>query len=293
MHEPFALLLPVCDSDNADHLHRAFRSAVHDQTLRPDQVIVVRDGPVDDELTRCLDYLRATSPVPVTFVPLAMNGGLGPALDVGLTASRYDVVARMDADDVSMAHRFQVQLPRIEEADIVGAGLLEFAEDTDQIVGRRIPPTSPEQIRRYARMHDPFNHPTVIYRRQAVQASGGYGDMPRMEDYLLFARMLGDGAEPANVAEPLVYYRVGAGAYQRRGGTTLLQSELRLQRKLRDDGFTSAAQYVRNVAVRGPYRLVPWWCRRALYRSVVATRFEERPGVVVSLPPVVPRRLVA
>jgi glycosyltransferase involved in cell wall biosynthesis len=270
MHEPFSLLVSVYHGDRPDYLRRAFRSAVDEQTLRPDQVIIVRDGPVGDELAECIEELRATSPVPVTFVPLPRNGGLGPALDRGIAASKYDVIARMDADDVAMPHRFEVELPLMAGADIVGAGLLEFSGDTDEIVGQRVPPTDPRKIAHYARMHDPFNHPTVVYRRRAVLAAGGYGDLRLMEDYALFARMLARGARAVNVAEPLVYYRVGSTAFKRRGGTGLLRSELRLQREFRKSGFTSPAQYVRNVIVRGGYRLIPWWFRRAMYRPLVA-----------------------
>jgi glycosyltransferase involved in cell wall biosynthesis len=285
VHEPFALLLPVFGGDSVNHFTRAFRSSVDDQYLPPDQVVIVRDGPVGEDLAGCIDHLRATSPVPVTYVPIAENGGLGPALDAGLAASRYDVVARMDADDISMPWRFQVQLPLIESADIVGSGLLEFADDIDQIVGRRVPPTEPAVIREYAKLHDPFNHPTVVYRRQAVQAAGGYGPLPMMEDYWLFARMLADGAEPVNVAEPLVYYRVGSGAYQRRGGGSMLRAELRLQGELRKAGITTGPERARNVAIRGGYRLVPWRLRRSLYTSMVATRFEP----VVVRPPLATR----
>jgi glycosyltransferase involved in cell wall biosynthesis len=270
LHEPFSLLLSVYDGDRPDYIRRALRSAVDDQTVRPDQVVIVRDGPVRPELAECLDDLRASSRVPVTFVPLELNAGLGPALDRGLAASWFDVIARMDADDVAMPHRFEVQLPLIEDADIVGAGLLEFVCDTDDIVGQRVPPTDPGHIARYARVHDPFNHPTVVYRRSAVLAAGGYGDFPLMEDYALFARMLQSGARPVNVAEPLVFYRVGATAYKRRGGTGLLRSELRLQREFRRSGFTSPPEYVRNVLVRGTYRMIPWWLRRAIYRPLVA-----------------------
>jgi glycosyltransferase involved in cell wall biosynthesis len=269
MHEPFSLLVPVYGGDRAAHVRRAFRSAIDDQTARPDQVVIVRDGPVSDDLAACLDDVQANSPAPVTFVPLRRNCGLGPALDRGLEACWFDVVARMDADDVAMPHRFEVELPLIEHADIVGSGLLEFAEDTDNIVGQRVPPTDPDQIRRYARMHDPFNHPTVVYRKSAVLAAGGYGDLPLMEDYSLFARMLQAGARPVNVPEPLVYYRVGSSAFKRRGGIELLRSELRLQREFRRRGFTSLTEYVRNVAIRGGYRLIPWWCRRAIYRPLV------------------------
>jgi glycosyltransferase involved in cell wall biosynthesis len=271
VHEPFSLLISVYDGDRPDHLRQSFRSAVDDQTLPPDQVIIVRDGPVRPELTSCLDELVGTSRVPVTLIPLEHNAGLGPALDKGLAASRYDIVARMDADDVAMPHRFEVQLPLMQNADIVGAGLLEFVTDTDHVVGRRIPPTDPEHIARYARLHDPFNHPTVIYRRKAVMAAGGYGDLPLMEDYGLFTRMLLAGARAVNVAEPLVFYRVGATAFKRRGGTGLLRSELRIQREFLRSGFISPAGYLRNVAVRGSYRLVPWWLRRAAYRLLVQT----------------------
>ncbi|MFC9973739.1 glycosyltransferase [Spirillospora sp. NPDC127200] len=263
--------MTVYGGDREEYVREAFRSAVVDQELRPDQVVLVQDGPVAPELTACLRQLIAASPVEVTFVPLPHNRGLGPALDAGLEASRYDIVARMDADDVAMPHRFQLQVPLVRAgADLVGAGLLEFGTDTGDIVGRRTPPSDPLDIARYSRLHDPFNHPTVVYRRSAVLKAGGYGDLPLMEDYWLFVRMIAAGAQVVNVAEPLVYYRVGDGAYERRGGRALLRSELRLQREMRRGGFISRSQYWRNVMLRGGYRLVPTPIRRPFYRLIVA-----------------------
>jgi hypothetical protein len=92
-----------------------------------------------------------------------------------------------------------------------------------------------------------------------------------MEDYLLWAKLLVAGARVANVAEPLVKYRVGAGAYARRGGWGQLKAELAVQRRFRQLGFTTRGQYVRNVVLRGGYRLVPERIRRTAYRRVVAT----------------------
>ncbi len=275
--EPFALLLPVYIRDDPDFFRAAFRSAVQEQTLRPDRVLLVRDGPVTDELTKAIEEMCSTSPVPVQVVRVERSTGLGPALDAGLLASPHDIVARMDADDIAVPHRFEVQVPLIRAgADIVGAGLIEFDADTKLPGRRRVPPTDPDDIRRYARIHDPFNHPTVIYRRSAVLAAGGYGDLPLMEDYWLFSRMLAAGARPMNVSEPLVYYRVGSGAYQRRGGREQLRSELALQRRLRDTGLINRVQYVRNVIVRGGYRLLPWRLRRTIYRLIVAGYGERR-----------------
>ncbi|MDL4814876.1 glycosyltransferase [Actinomadura opuntiae] len=269
--EPFTLLMTVYGGDREEYVRDAFRSAVDDQTLRPDQVVLVQDGPVPPEIAVALKEIVATSPVEVTFVHLEVNRGLGPALDAGLQAARYDIVARMDADDIAMPHRFELQVPLVRAgAELVGAGLLEFGRDTADVVGRRIPPSDPGDIVRYSRLHDPFNHPTVVYRRSAVIAAGGYGDLPLMEDYWLFVRMIAAGARLVNVAEPLVYYRVGDGAYDRRGGRALLRSELRLQREMLAEGFISRRQYVRNVIVRGGYRLVPTPIRRPFYRMLVA-----------------------
>jgi hypothetical protein len=178
----------------------------------------------------------------------------------------------MDADDISLPNRFAVQMPIIESgADIVGSGLLEFVADPDEVVGTRTPPTDPDRIRARARFAIPFNHPTVVFRRDVVLAAGGYTDFALMEDYLLWAKLIVAGARVANVAEPLVLYRVGEGAYARRGGLGQLRAELAVQRRFRSLGFTSRWQFVRNVLVRGGYRLVPERIRRMAYRRLVAT----------------------
>ena len=270
---PFSLLMSVYAGDRADFLRRAFTSSVVEQSRPPAEVVLVQDGPVPDDIAACLDELAAGSPVPVQRVELAENQGLARALEAGLARCAHDVVARMDADDISLPDRFAKQLPEIEAgADLVGAALLEIGEGEHDVVGSRIPPTSPDVIARTARLHDPFNHPTVVYRRSAVLAAGGYEHLPLMEDYWLFARMIARGATVTNRPEPLLMYRVGAGAYARRGGRALLRAEVALQTRLRRSGFISRREYVRNVGMRGLYRLVPSAVRRPAYRLLVATR---------------------
>jgi GT2 family glycosyltransferase len=277
--QPFSLLISTYAGDSPDFLREAFVSTVQAQSRRPDEVVLVQDGPVPDELAGTIADLAAHSPVPVKHVPLDKNVGLGPALDIGQETATHEIVARMDADDISHPERFAKQLPVVEAgADIVGSGLYEFGAGLDDVVGRRTPPTDPTEIRRVIRFRDPFNHPTVVYRKTAVQAAGGYSDMALMEDYLLFTRMIEAGAAPANLPDPLVYYRVGAGAYARRGGRALLRSELALQRRFRELRITTRGQYLRNVVVRGGYRLVPEAFRKSAYRALIANRgASERP----------------
>lgn len=263
---PFSLLLPVYSGDDAGFLRAAFDSSVGDQTAAPAQVLIVRDGPVGPDLADALADL-AREDAGVTVLELPENVGLGEALNRGLAACEHDLVGRMDADDLSLPDRFALQLEAMASGlDLVGTGLLEFEGDLDHVVGRRVPPTG-ERIVAYSRFHQPFNHPTVMYRRAAVEAAGGYLPMGRMEDYWLFARMIHGGARTDNLPEPLLGYRVDAGAYHRRGGGDQLRSEIALQRAFRRLRFTSRSQMVRNLAIRGGYRLIPTGVRRIAYRG--------------------------
>ena len=285
--EPFSLLLPVYRADSPAFLRRAFASATSQQTRPPAEVVLVRDGPVPPDLAAVLDELAATSTVPVVRLDLPLNRGLARALEAGLARCSHELVARMDADDVSLPHRFAVQLPlldgEVDTCDVVGSALEEFSGGSDDGEGGasgagettlavRTPPAGHDAIAVRARFHSPFNHPTVVYRRSAVARAGGYRDLPLLEDYWLFTRMIATGSKAANVTEPLVRYRVGAGAYARRGGVRLLRSELALQRHLLAEGFTTPAQFVRNTAVRGGYRAVPEGLRRLAYRAVFTRR---------------------
>lgn len=266
--------MAIYAGDRSAFLERAFRSSVNDQTLKPSEVVIVQDGPISADLATTLGALVAASPVPASVIELPANGGLAAALERGLAACRFDIVARMDADDVSLPHRFVNQLQAIDGGlDLVGAGMLEFADEDGVLLGRRVPPTGNEHIASYARFHDPFNHPTVVYRRSAVAMAGGYQNVGRMEDYWLFARMIQAGALVGNLPEPLLMYRVGAGAYARRGGWDQLRAELALQRQFRRVRFTTRLQWLRNVLVRGGYRLVPEALRKIAYR-----RFFTREG---------------
>ena len=271
MSEPFTLLMPVYRGDDAVHFTKAFTSSVSAQTRPPAQVVLVQDGPVGDALASAVERAVESSPVPVVHHRIERNVGLARALAEGLDRSDHDIVARMDADDISLPERFAKQVPLVEGGlDLVGTGMLEFLDDIGSIVGQRVPRTDEADIVRYARFHDPFSHPTVVYRRAAVERAGGYQPLGLMEDYWLFARMIDSGARVGNLAEPLVMYRVGAGAYARRGGRAQWRSELVLQRALRGIRFTTRAEYVRNVTVRGVYRFVPEPLRMAAYRRLIA-----------------------
>lgn len=265
---PFSLLLPVYRNDNPEHVRRALESSVQDQHRQPDQVVVVVDGPIPEQLEDALQQWAGSAQVTVDFVRLVKNVGLGEALDRGMASCTHQIVARMDADDISLPERFAQQMPLMEDgADLVGSALQEFSTDEQDRGLVRVPPLGTQQIAESARFYQPIYHPTVVFRRDVLQAAGGYRHLPGMEDYWLFARMIAAGARVENVAEPLLLYRVGSGAYARRGGKAMFRAEVQLQNKLLAERFINRRQWVRNIAVRGVYRWLPVGLRRSAYRS--------------------------
>ncbi len=275
----FSVLLPYYRSDDPEHLRRSFLSVTADQTLPPDEVVLVQDGPTGPELDEAVRALVDASVVPVDHVRLEANVGLARALEAGLVRCRHEVVARQDADDVSRPERFAAQLPLLERGSTSSAAPSRSSTTAGPTRAGPRPPTTQAEIVRRARFASPFNHPTVVFRRSAVREAGGYQHLDLLEDYWLFARMIAGGARVANVPEPLVLYRVDAGAYRRRGGRRLLRSEIELQRRMRAIRFTTLAQFVRNVVVRGGYRVLGEPVRRALYRVWVLVAVRREPLV--------------
>ncbi|MGK7221680.1 glycosyltransferase [Kocuria flava] len=267
---PFSVLMPVYRGDSAQRVRRAAESSTVEQQRRPAELVIVRDGPVPVPVEAELARLERELPVPVVRVDLAVNAGLTAALNAGLARCRHELVARADADDVSYPRRFAVQLPLLEAgADLVGSSMHEIGDDETRPLALRRAPVGERDILAVSRHRNPVSHPTVVLRRSAVEAVGGYEDVPLAEDYWLWVRMLRAGARVANVAEPLVGYRVSAGSYERRGGVRVFRAELALQARLRGIGHVSSLQWVRNVVVRGGYRFVPTRLRELAYRTMV------------------------
>ena len=292
MTQGFCVLMSVYRGDALAHLERAVRSATVEQRMPPNQLVIVRDGPVAAEVQAFLDGLATTvagwfsgvtggnGAVVVTprvsIITLERNQGLAHALNVGLAHCNYEVVARADADDISLPSRFASMLPLFEEGSaigVAGSAIREFSGDESHCGQTRALPTGGAELARFARMQSPLHHPSVVFRKSLVTAAGGYPEHAgRFEDYLLWERLMLRGVTFANVSDVLVLYRVDAGAYERRGGWEMFREEVRLQRRFLCDGFVSAPQFVRNIAVRACYRLIPTGVRRVMYRALVALR---------------------
>ena len=213
-----SVLLSVYNKENPNYLVKSLDS-IFSQTQSPVEVILVKDGPLNNELDGIIDLYVSQYPNLKVF-PLVTNQGLGKALNEGLKHCSYDIVARMDTDDIAKPDRFEKQLAIFEkysDIDVVGAWIDEFEDDISEVKSVRKLPELPDDIRQFAKRRNPINHPVVMFRKSAVLAAGGYQHFPLFEDYYLWIRMLMNGAKFYNIQESLLYFRFSPEMFKRRG----------------------------------------------------------------------------
>lgn len=241
--------------------------SVFRQTLPPAEVVLVEDGSLPPPLEQVImRYERQYTQLRV--IRYAHNQGLGAALNEGLAHCSYDLVARMDTDDICDARRFEHQvayMSRHPQTDVVGAWLSEFTQDPEHVRSIRRVPEEDEAIRLYGRHRNPMNHPTVMFRRESVMRAGGYRHFHLFEDYYLWVRMMMTGAVFHNLQESLLYFRTTDDMYKRRGGMRYLRSELAFQREMYRRHYITLVDMMRNVMVRIGFRLIPNRLRALLY----------------------------
>ena len=267
-----SVVLPTYGGDNPDVLREAIKSVVA-QTRAPDELIIVRDGPVPEANQVILDSFESECSF-VRLVVLTENRGRALARKIGVKRCHGDLVAMMDADDLCVPTRIERQVTYLQDnpdVDVVGGQLLEFDPETGEEIGVRTLPTGHEGIYELSKTRSPVSQSTVMFRRGPAIEAGNYRDVDRMEDYGLWVRMLVNSARFANIPEVLVKARTGRRMYKRRAGWEYAREELRLQREFMTLGFISPLRALRNVALRLPIRFVPNAVRAYVYETLFRT----------------------
>ena len=201
------------------------------QTVKPDEIVIVEDGPLTDELYKVLNGYTENYHDIFHRVVNETNLGLGKALSRGLEVCKNEFVARMDTDDISLAERCEKQLKfffKNANIDVVGTNIAEFVSNPEEIVSVRKVPSNNEEICAFLKKRCPFNHMSVMFKKSAVLNAGGYLDWHYNEDYYLWIRMYLSDYHFANINENLVNVRVGSEMFARRGGISYYRSEKNL-----------------------------------------------------------------
>jgi len=274
-----SVLMSVYFKESPSFLDAALHS-IQMQSLRPDEVVLVSD-PVSDELNAVIESYRFV--LPLVTIQMASPISLGEALRIGVKRCRGDLIARMDTDDISVSDRFRAQVDFLvnhPEIDVLGGSIAEFVDDPQKPSSIRRMPELHHDVSKFARIRNPVNHMTVMYRRSAVLKAGNYEDDRCMEDYRLWARMLISGCRFHNLDEVLVLARIGNGMIRRRGGMSFMKHELKLQAYFREIGFTSGSRYVFNLGARVPPLFAPHSVRKLMYRHVLRRAVSSSAGYI-------------
>ncbi|MCR5449553.1 MAG: glycosyltransferase [Solobacterium sp.] len=259
MTEKYSVLISVYEKEKPERFTAALLSMIN-QTAAPDEIVIVKDGPLGDGLDMIVDAFVSEYEGLFTVLENEENLGLGPSLNKGVSACRNELIARMDSDDVSRKDRIEKQLKMFEddpELSVCGGVIREFYDDDpDDTAGYRVCPETDEEIREYLKTRCPLNHMTVMYKKSEVLKAGNYQDLHYNEDYLLWIRMFEAGCKFANLQEVLVDVRVGKDMYSRRGGDAYFESEKAIQDILLQDGIINQTLYNRNMLKR---KIVEKW----------------------------------
>lgn len=255
----FSVLMSVYIKEHADYLDACMESIVN-QTVRPSEIVIVYDGPVTDELREVVGRYDAAYPELIKVVANPVNKGLGPALADGVAACTYDLIARMDTDDIARRDRFEQQLNRFVNdpgLDICGSHIIEFDETmTHQLAARKVPLTH-DRIAVYQRQRSAFNHVTVMFKKDAVLRAGNYQDAPLMEDDYMWIHMLQTGAKCANIDDYLVNVRTGYAMIERRGGWAYFLKYRSGRRKILATGYISYWDYIKTIGAQLIVAMIP------------------------------------
>ena len=266
---PFSVSMCVYAKDDPQHFDMSLASVIN-QTVPPSEIVLVADGPLTPELETVIGKYENTPGFVV--LRLSENLGHGAARRTGLEACSNELVALMDADDISRNDRFEKQLEVFgsdTELSAVGGQISEFIGAPDNLVGERIVPLDDADIKLYMKKRCPMNQVTVMFKKSDVLTAGGYLDWYCNEDYYLWLRMAQRGMKFANTGDVLVDVRVGDEMYRRRGGLKYFSSEARLQKYMLDNKIIGLADYISNVAKRFILQvLLPGRLRGFIFRKL-------------------------
>ncbi|MBE6555929.1 MAG: glycosyltransferase [Ruminococcaceae bacterium] len=271
MQFDFSVLMSLYFKEAPQNFRECMNSILS-QTVLPDEIVIVKDGPLTTELESVLAEYVERAPDLYRIVPLETNRGLGLALAEGIRHCTNELVARMDTDDIARSDRFEKQLAEFKkdpELDICGSHIVEFEGAVENVVAHRKVPLEDAEIKRYQKRRDSFNHMTVMYKRSMVLKAGNYQSCLLMEDTLLWVHMIMAGAKCKNIDDTLVYARIGSGMFERRGGFSYYRKYKQGRKRVRQTGYIGFFDYYYTLLVQLCVAMMPNKLRGLIFKKML------------------------
>ena len=270
----FSVLMPVYWKETPEYFQTALESILN-QTLMPDEIVIVEDGKLTDELNSIIETYTSRHPQLFKMVALDKNVGQGLARNAGLKHCSNNLVALMDSDDIADKTRFEKQINYLKdhpEVDVIGSNITEFEGVPENIISKKVVPLTQDEIFRFGKWRSPINNVTVVYKKDKVMSVGGYNTFNFGEDYLLFAKMLIAGMQFCNLEECLVNARSGTRMLAKRVGAKRILQEIQLFWKFYRMGYINIFELSRNVSLKFLLRIIPSALRTWIYMKFLRKR---------------------
>lgn len=270
MDMDFSVAMSIYKSDDPACLEVALDSIFH-QTLPPTEVVMVGDGTLPDDLLSVVHQMEDKYPN-LRFLPQEKNRGLGEALRIACENCKYDYIARMDSDDISLPDRFEKQMRCFEEDDnlsIVGGMITEFVGEPENIVDQRLLPLEDADIKRFMVSRAGVNHVTVVFKKDDLMKAGNYSGKYRQEDYYLWARMWNAGCKFKNIPDVVVNVRSGANQFARRGGLKYFKEHMKIFKLMYQWHLITYPQLMKNYILRFAQVAFPTTLRTWAYQHLL------------------------
>lgn len=266
----FSVLMSLYNKENPEYLDEALESIILNQELKPDEIILVLDGPINNKLNAIVKkYIGLFNNFKV--IKLKKNIGLGLALKEGLKQCKNNLIFRMDTDDISHKSRFRKQVEFLKsnpEIKILGTNAIDFDSNIENQVNKRVFPKESKEIQIFSKRRCPFLHPTVAFYKDIVLEVGSYRDLLFFEDYDLFLRILRK-YEGYNLQENLLYFRSDENVFKRRGGTTYLILEYKALTQFKKENLMNKYYFFTNILIRLGFRICGNDLRKILYKNIL------------------------
>lgn len=256
----FSVLLSLYVKENPEYFDRSMQSLWSDQGTRPDEIVLVKDGPLTVELDNIIKKWQSELKEVLIVVPLEQNVGLGKALNIGLSHCSNEWIFRMDTDDICVPDRFEKQINFIKShstISILSGQIREFDGLVENVTGIKTVPQTHNEIVKFSKIRNPFNHMAIAYKKSVIESVGGYQHHLYMEDYNLWLRVLSAGFESANLKDTLVLVRAGEDMIERRKGKIYINSEWQLLNLKKSLGYQSTTMALLTFIARSFPRLLP------------------------------------
>jgi glycosyltransferase involved in cell wall biosynthesis len=271
MNLNFSVLLSVYKKENPFFLEQALQSISEKQSVKPNEIIIIRDGLLTDSLDIILNNFLIKYPNIIKIFGYEKNKGLGYALNYGLNKCSNEIVFRMDTDDICVSDRFEKQLRIFNDHPdlvLVGGLIEEFNSKPHDLNRFRHVPSSSQEINNKKFYRNPFNHMTIAFLKSSILKCGGYKPMAGYEDYYLWMRVLKE-FNGFNLPDTLVHARVGNGMITRRQGFVFFANEFKFQRTLLAENLITNSAFIKNIFFRLFPRLLPKKILELIYTKIL------------------------